>query len=284
IRLPSRSFLAFLPDDELLAPPLNDEVFKCMPILLTLSSQSSGTFSILSASRAIGRISFSANQWVISLICCCCSDNSKLIMCQSPLLLRQSDGHHSAPINHSPCRKASLEPGHPASIFLPGNPGQNHVPQAAVQLSPSHNAVNDEHGALPAMTDAPPQAPDYPFLLQLPAQDDSQFVFLKPSMPHGTIHPGMQQSHDQMPFALPYIQWHNQVLLPLGQFLLQPAIYGFGFALHEVYHLRPPLPPAHAWLEPLLFQMKAGRDLMLAAPNDNHPVESSSQRSYQARE
>src|SRR5699024_278934 len=134
-----------------------------MPILLTLSSHSSGTFSILSASMAIGRISFSANQWVISLICFCCSDNSKLIMWPSPLSLRQSAVHRIGQVNHVPVRKVPLVPAHPASIFLPENLVQNHVRQATVLLNLSRNEANDGHGAMLEVTTVPLQDRFHPF-------------------------------------------------------------------------------------------------------------------------
>src|SRR5699024_3766835 len=116
-------------------PSLNEEVFKWIPILFTLSSHSFGTFSNLSASIDMGRISFSANQCVISFICFCCSDNLKSIIPLHLLyrLLKFVRLFEEANPFHD--RIASPEPKHLVPIFLPDTPGYNHAHQEVERLN-----------------------------------------------------------------------------------------------------------------------------------------------------
>src|SRR5699024_2335347 len=133
MRFPSRSF--FLPLFEPPEPPPTADVFNRIPILFTLSSQSSGTLPNFSASIAMRRISFSANQCVISLIWFCCSDNLKSIIPLHLLyrLLKFVRLFEEANPFHD--RIASPEPKHLVPIFLPDTPGYNHAHQEVERLN-----------------------------------------------------------------------------------------------------------------------------------------------------
>src|SRR5699024_8528315 len=133
MRFPSRPF--FLPLFNPHEPPPTADVFNRIPILFTLSSQSSGTLPNFSASIAMGLISFSANHCVISLIWFCCSDNLKSIIPLHLLyrLLKFVRLFDDAYPFHD--RIASLEPKHLLSIFLQDTSGYNHAHQEVERLN-----------------------------------------------------------------------------------------------------------------------------------------------------
>src|SRR5699024_1501801 len=152
-------------------PSLNEEVFKWIPILFTLSSHSFGTFSNLSASIEIGRISFSANQCVISFICCCCSDNSNEIILREPPSLLRSIAHRVVSGNHVPGHTGKLVPQHHAPIFLQENPEQIRGHQAFALRNRLHNVLNDAPGTVHVKHTL--RLPDlHHLLLKQPARQD----------------------------------------------------------------------------------------------------------------
>src|SRR5699024_12872246 len=128
-----------------------------IPILFTLSNQSSGTLPNFSASIAMGLISFSANQCVISLIWFCCSDNLKSIIPLHLLyrllkfvrLVEEANPFHD--------RIASPEPKHLVPIFLPDTPGYNHAHQEVERLNQSHTVpIAVPRAMRPTLNQMPP--------------------------------------------------------------------------------------------------------------------------------
>src|SRR5690606_20547750 len=94
----------------------------------------------------MGRISFSANQWVISLICICCSDSLNEIILLSPALHLSIIPHHVLLTNHVHDHKAKLVPVHHASTFPLGILEQIHDHLEAVPLHLLQNELPYVHG------------------------------------------------------------------------------------------------------------------------------------------